>query len=132
MPQPLASVAAYEAVFEMLAERDLYRTGRAMLCAHCAMPNRVATMRRLASAVGHPPDHRRGNFFYGQFASRVRREIGLPRPKFEIWVLGTWPESPLDRLKEFAFRLRPEVAQAMERLGWAAGRADGDDQSREV
>ena len=120
MLRPLAPTEAYEAVFHRLAERGLYRTGRAMLCAHCGMPERVATMRRLAVAVGYPPDHRPANFLYGSFAGRVRRELYLERPRFEIWALATWPEPPLDELGEFAFRVRPEVAAAIERLGWIA------------
>lgn len=87
-----------------------------MLRAHCAMPGRLATMRRLAAAVGGPPDHRTANFVYGTLAGRIRRELQLPRPKYEIWVLATWPEPPLDELAEFAFRLRPEVAAAVGRL----------------
>ena len=117
-PLRLASVDAYEAVFEMLAERGLYVAARAMLCVHYRAPKRVTTMRHLAAAVLHVSDHRRANFVYGQFAARVRRECDLARPRFEIWVLGTWPEPPVDDLGEFAFRLRPEVARAVERLGW--------------
>lgn len=116
---PLAPAKAYEAVLRSLAERDLYRMARAMLCTHYAMPNRLATMRRLGVAVGYA-DHRPANFLYGSFAGRVRRELQLPRPKYEIWTLVSWPEPPLDELAEFAFRLRPEVATAIERLGWTA------------
>jgi hypothetical protein len=115
----LAPPEAYEAVLRKLAERNLYQVGRAMLCAQYAMPGRAATMRRLAAAVGYPPDHRTANFVYGSFAGRVRRELQLARPKYEIWVLVVWPEPPLDELAEFAFRLRPEVATAIERLGWS-------------
>lgn len=114
----LAPAEAYEAVFRQLAGRGLYQAGRAMLRAHHAMPDRVATMRRLAAAVGYPPDHRTANFVYGSFAGRVRRELHLERPRYEIWTLATWPEPPLDELAEFAFRLRPEVATALERLRW--------------
>jgi hypothetical protein len=103
-------------VLRRLAERGLYRLGRAMLHAHLAMPGRVTTMRRLAAAVGYPPDHRTANFVYGSLAGRIRRELQLPRPKYEIWVLATWSVPPLDELAEFAFRLRPEVAAAVARL----------------
>lgn len=78
----------------------------------------VATMRRLASAVGAVPEYRRGNLLYGQFAARVRRELGLSRPKYKIWVLATWPEPPIEEAGEFAFRLRPEVVEAVDRLNW--------------
>jgi hypothetical protein len=63
-------------------------------------------------------NHSIANRVYGSFAARVRRELGVARPKFEIWVLGTWPERPIDEAGEFAFRLRREVCVALERLGW--------------
>jgi len=117
MPQ-LAPVDAYAAVFEMLAHRNKYVAGRAMLIAQYGMPNRIATMRLLALAVCGVAEHRVGNLLYGGLAARVRRELDLPRPKYEIAVLATWPEPPIDALSEFAFRLRPEVSRAIERLGW--------------
>jgi hypothetical protein len=116
----LAPVAAYEATFEMLARRGVFATGRAMLVAHYEMPHHVTTMRHLASAVCGTPDHRIANWLYGSFAARVRRELDVARPKFEIGVLATWPEPPIDELGEFAFRLRPEVCAALCRLGWVS------------
>ena len=117
MPQ-LAPVEAYVATFEMLAHRNKYAAGRAMLLAQYGMPNHVATMRHLALAVCGVAEHRVANLLYGGFAARVRREIDVPRPKYEIWVLATWPEPPIDALGEFACRLRPEVRRALEQLGW--------------
>jgi len=115
----LAPAAAYEAVLATLAERGTYASARAMLVAHHAMPNHVATMRHLARAVYGTPDHRIANRVYGSFAGRVRRELGIARLPYEIAVLGTWPEPPIDEVGEFAFRLRPEVCRAIRRLGWA-------------
>lgn len=102
----------------MLARRNVYASARAMLIAHYRMPRHVATMRILAERVFGLPNHSIANRVYGSFASRVRRELGAPPPKYEIWVLGTWPEKPIDDVGEFAFRLRPEVCKALERLGW--------------
>ena len=118
LPQ-LAPVEAYVATFEMLARRNKYAAGREMLLAHYRMPDRVATMRHLALAACNVADHRVANLLYGGFAARVRQEIDIPRPKYEIWVLATWPEPPIDALGEFACRLRPEVCRALEQLGWA-------------
>lgn len=103
----------------MLARRDAYPTARRMLLAHYAMPRHVTTMRHLAREVCGVADHRVANRIYGTFAARVRRELDLPKPSFEIWTLGTWPEPPIDEVGEFAFRLRPEVCAAVRRLGWA-------------
>jgi len=121
MPQ-LAPVDAYATVFEMLAHRNKYVVGRAMLIAQYGMPNCIATMRLLALSVCGVAEHRVGNLLYGGLAARVRRELDLPRPKYEIAVLATWPEPPIDALGEFAFRLRPEVSRAIERLGWVGPR----------
>lgn len=115
----LAPSEAYEAVFAMLAERGAYASARAMLVSQYCMPGHVTTMRHLAIAVYNNHDYRIANRTYGSFAGRVRRELGLARPPYEIWVLGTWPEPPIDSLGEFAFRLRPEVCAAVRRLGWA-------------
>jgi hypothetical protein len=120
--QPLAPVAAYKATLEMLARRGVFVAGRAMLVAHYGMPNHVTTMRHLARAVCGTPDHRIANRLYGSFAARVRRDLEVARPAFEIGVLATWPEPPLDELREFAFRLRPEVCAAVRRLGWVPAR----------
>lgn len=117
LPQ-LAPVEAYVATFEMLARKNKYAAGRAMLLAQYGMPHRVATMRHLALAVCGVAEHRVANLLYGGFAARVRQEIDIPRQKYEIWVLATWPEPPIDALREFAFRLRPEVCRALEQLGW--------------
>ncbi|MEO7964058.1 MAG: hypothetical protein ABIT38_09140 [Gemmatimonadaceae bacterium] len=122
MRQALASVAAYEAVFDMVARRGIFDTGRAMMVAHYGMRNHVATMRHLARDVCGTPHHRIANWLYGSFAARVRRELDVPRPTFEIWLLGTWPVPAVDELGEFAFRLRPEVYAALRRLGWVESR----------
>jgi hypothetical protein len=119
---PLAPAEAYEATLEMLARRGIFVAGRAMLVAHYAMPGHVATMRHLARAVCGTPDHRIANRLYGSFAARVRRELDIPRPAFEIAVLATWPEPPIDALGEFACRLRPEVCTALRHLGWVRAR----------
>ncbi len=102
----------------MLARRNVYASARAMMIAHYHMPRHVATMRILAEKVYGVPNHSIANRVYGSFASRVRRELGVTQPKYEIWILGTWPETPIDDVGEFAFRLRPEVCKALERLGW--------------
>ena len=80
---------------------------RAMLVAHYDMPGHVTTMRHLARAVCGTPNHRIANRLYGGFAARVRRELDVARPAFEIAVFATWPEPPIDELAEFACRLRP-------------------------
>ncbi|AHG92832.1 hypothetical protein J421_5297 (plasmid) [Gemmatirosa kalamazoonensis] len=122
MYAPLAPADAYEAVFEMLAQREIFAAGRAMLVAHYGKPDRITTMRHLARDVYGKPDHRLANWVYGSFAARVRRELDVPRPKFEIWVLATWPAPAIDELGEFACRLRPEVCAALRSLGWVGAR----------
>lgn len=118
----LAPVEAYADTLEMIARRGTFAAARAMLVAQYAMPNRVTTMRHLSLEVCGVAEHRVGNLLYGGLAAKVRRELGLERPRFEMWVFATWPEPPIDAVGEFAFRLRPEVATAMERLGWVSPR----------
>ena len=120
--KPLADASDYQIAFAVLAERGLSESSRVMLASHYAMPERVATMRHLAAAIGMPHDHKQGNLRYGRLAGRVRRELGLRRPGIELWAIATWPEKSVDDLGEFAFRMRPEVATALEKLGWVGPR----------
>ena len=117
MPK-LASVDAYVDALAKLSARGISAGYKAMLAAHYLMPERVATMRHMSAAVGLRHDHRQGNLRYGHFAARVRRELGLDYHGLALWTLATFPEPPVDNLEEFSFRMRPEVARALEKLGW--------------
>ncbi len=116
MSRPSPTAADYTVALEAPADRGLSPSARRMLVAHYALPDRVATMRHLAAAIGAPADHARGNLTYGRFAGRVRRELGLPSRSLALSALATYPEPPVDALGEFAFRMRRELARALERL----------------
>jgi predicted HNH restriction endonuclease len=120
----LASISAYVAALSALAKRGISPADKAMLVAHYAMPDYVATMRHMSAALGLPHDHKQGNLRYGQLAARVRRELGLDYHGLALWTLATFPEEPVDELEEFSFRMRPEVARALEKLGWVDGKGE--------
>lgn len=114
----LASAGQYAVAFEEIARRGLAPIRRTMLLTHYAMRDHVGTMRRLAAAVGKAERHSVANFHYGGLAGQVYRELQLRFRGIKLWTLATWPEAPLDELGEFSFRMRPEVARALEELGW--------------
>jgi len=117
MIAPLATSFAYQSAFEALEKRGLAESSRVLFNAHYAMPNHVSTMRHLAAAIGER-DPMAGNRLYGNLASRIRRELGLMKPRIALWTIATWPEEPIGERREFSFRMRPEVVEALERLGW--------------
>jgi len=113
-------VREYQIALEAMDKRGMAPSARAMLEAHYAMPNHVATMRHIAASIGYPHDHRQGNLRYGTLAGRLRRELGMPQPSMELWAIATWDEDAIDDLNEFSFRMRPELATALERIGWVS------------
>lgn len=114
----LASSQQYAVAFEEIARRRMAESRRTMLLAHYAMPGHIATMRHLAATVGHTSSHGFANVQYGGLAGQVYRELHLRFRGIKLWTLATWPEDPIDELAEFSFRMRPEVARALEQLGW--------------
>lgn len=105
----------YAVVLETLIDRGIAKSVRGMLAEHAALPNRVATMRSLGHAVGISQRHT--NTLYGQFAGRVRRELGLRYPGIELAAIATWPAPPIDAAEEFSFRMRAAFAKALFRMG---------------
>ena len=83
---------------------------------------RSATMRELATASGYG-DYKIANVQYGSLAKRLYKAIGYPKPKSvnsdgSYWVLGLGEF--IDRSDfglEMQCVMRPEVAEALERLG---------------
>jgi len=85
-----------------------------MLQAHYHAPDRTVTATQMAKALGYPK-YTAANLHYGKLARLVGELIGWqPLPEQAVFVLVTF-ERP-DR--EWQWIMRPEVAQALEQLGW--------------
>jgi hypothetical protein len=99
----------------------------AMLREHFNAPDHTTTWWQLAQKVGYP-NFNTVNLQYGTFAERVARQLGLsekpPDPNgygWWLWVLVHWADER-DAGGDTAFVLRPEVVEALERLGYGQAR----------
>ncbi len=115
MPRQLATTDDYVTALEAVAARGIAPSVCSMLNAHFVMPRRIATMRHLCAAAGFA-GHSAGNRLYGGLARRIRDELELRYSGLSLWTIATWPAPPIDEAGEFAFRMRPEFAEALERL----------------
>jgi predicted HNH restriction endonuclease len=131
-PPEIASASAYEAVLRYFMERGIAPSIVAMLHAHYAMPGRVVTMRHLSQAAGSGNDWKTGNRLYGSFAARIRRELDLKYEGLAIWTIGYWPVPADEYLGEFSFRMRPNFAKALERVGLVEGARRGPTPQKEA
>ena len=120
MKQSPVSEGRYVAALQALLERGVAASVRGMLAAHVSAPDRIATFRSLGSSVGF--SQRNTNRIYGQFAGRVRRQLGLPTPEIEILAIASAPARPINAAEEFSFRMRPAFAAALVKLGLATVR----------
>lgn len=93
-----------------------------MLQAHYHSGGRAATMRELATAAGYP-DFKMANLQYGNLAKRLYQAIDYPKPKSprsgkEYWILGLGDfVGRQDFGLEMQCVMRPEIAEALERMG---------------
>ena len=115
MEQPAPSAAQYADALRQLPSFSAIHVQ--MVRAHFHAPDRTITATQMARALGHERFHI-ANLFYGRLARMVGEQ------------LKSTPHSRLNILVEFEKRngewhwlMRPEVAEALELLGWV----DSDD-----
>lgn len=96
----------------------------AMLRAHYHAENRILTARQLAKAAGYA-NFNAANLQYGHLGRMISNLIGNGWIRHEytgepIWTYGiaTGPTGKDVDTVEWEWQLRPEVAQALELLGW--------------
>lgn len=102
---------------------DASEKGRAFLAAHYYAPGHKASMEALAYAVGYD-SHNAANVQYGQLAHAIAD--ALPRPPRDVpdgrygnWMQSVaWADGENDAAGHFLWTLRPEMADALEALGW--------------
>ncbi len=114
--------AVYRSVLSCLS---VGAKAREFLAAHYYAPNRTASMGDLATAVGYDT-HGQANFHYGKLAHRVADELPAAPLDLSEAGYGNWMQalaySHGERNEEghFLWTLRPEVAAALEELGWVS------------
>jgi len=95
----------------------LHKRDRELLITNYHAPRRTITAKQMARALGFT-HFGAANLNYGGLAKRLGNQLGIELKEDEpLWVLITmdWPEG------ECEWTLRPQVAAALEALGWVAG-----------
>lgn len=114
-PEPASSTyaGAFEAIRGKVTVNQLL-----MLQHHYAAPGRCVTARRLAECVGYA-DWRGVNTQYGALAKRLADQMGLEVDGDNVFLLATFVSDADVENGETQLVMRPQVAVALERLGWA-------------
>ena len=112
----------YIRALEQLAEQGLTPSWKKLLRSHWAAPGHTTSAALLARAVGYP-NYGAANLNYGRLAARVGALVGLPPGSmpFNLYAVATWDQSERDPAGHFTFTMRPQLATALERLGWTRG-----------
>lgn len=90
---------------------------RQLLKAHLAAPERTVTATQLARMLGYG-SYKAANLHYGQLGELLCKRLGWrPPPAQTVFSLVTFEK----RHGEWHWIMRPELAQALEDLGWSEG-----------
>lgn len=115
-PDTDAYVRAFEALGSRVSEGQ-----RSLLRAHWTSPGREATARELAAAVGLA-SHARVNALYGGLGHDLCDQLGVTptlrragTPRWWTVLAKGWREP-----RGYVWRMLPQVATALERLGWVS------------
>ena len=115
-PSPNTATAEdYRNAFLAL-EPQMSETRRKLLSSHYHFYDHQGTMTQIAKAMGWP-SYRNGNAHYGRLAKLVAEQLGLQFDGVNLNALCRFvePEEPGDH---WLIVMRPQVAQALEQLGW--------------
>jgi dihydroxyacid dehydratase/phosphogluconate dehydratase len=106
---------SYQTAFLALAAR-MTATRRKLLHAHYHSPHHQATATQIAAAMGWT-NYVSANAHYGKLAQSVADQLGFHPAGCHLNALTTFvaPTEPGD---QFLIIMRPQVANALEQLGW--------------
>jgi hypothetical protein len=105
------SAEQYAAAFR--AAGDLPDTYRKMLRFQYQAPRRSVTPRQIAYAVGYK-NYNPANLHYGKLGKRIGEQLDWYPGRHYFDVLSNWEFAN----EEVHWTMRPQVAQALEQLGW--------------
>jgi hypothetical protein len=120
------SVADYSRILQALKPSE---KSRAFLQAHYYALGRKSSMDVLAHAVGYD-SYEPANLHYGRMAHAVADALPMPPNDipgggYDSWMQAlAWANGERDAQGHFVWTLRPEVATALERLGWVVAEAE--------
>lgn len=106
-------VKAFEAVDDKISKLQ-----RRMILAHISAPGRTLTARQLASAVGLTK-YNAANLHYGKLGTLLCSVLGKEREADNLFILVSFVPPGKRKNKEWLWIMRPQVAKALERLGYA-------------
>jgi hypothetical protein len=113
----------YFRAFQHVLQEGVPEKHRDMISEHFAARGHTVTWRLLAEAVGYP-NHQSVNLQYGKFAERVARQLGMNEKPIDpngyawwLWAIVDWSNERHESGDQ-AFVLRPEVVDALRRLGF--------------
>jgi hypothetical protein len=114
----LPSVADYVAAFQA-TEARITPKQRELLLVHHRAQARVTSATRLAEAVGFE-NYNAVNLQYGLLARQIADQLGIELSESVVaGVLVEFVDPGFAANEHFPWVLRPNVAQALEELGWA-------------
>ena len=124
IPTEYGSLEDYCRVLGAIEREGLPPRHREILRAHWRAPGHTATRAYLAKAVGYA-SWKAVNLQYGKLARRIATELGLTEAPRQDHFIGPWWGHVLEdiagghaELGHTAYKLRPVVVSALERLGW--------------
>jgi hypothetical protein len=107
---------------EVLNRQGIADSRRKLLLAHYASPGRRSTMAQLARQVGYS-NYGGANLQYGTLAKDIGQQMGVDIGyRIKLSVIATWT-GPGRSGEDFNFVMRPELAAALEHLGWTGKKA---------
>ena len=101
---------AFESIWNVLSDGQ-----RWMLIGHASSDQGCLSMTRIAQLGGHT-SYQTANAQYGNLAHLVGKAIGVPEQRFWTNVICTGV--PQDAQGDLQWRIRPEVVDALDLLGW--------------
>jgi hypothetical protein len=113
----LPTVAEYITAFRAI-EQKMTPNQRRLLIAHHAAQGRVMSATRLAECVGFE-SHTAANLQYGILARQVAEQLAMEVPGVDVGILVDFVDPGRVANEHYLWVMRPNVAQAIEDLGWA-------------
>ena len=116
------STKKFADALEALDRDGIADSRRKLLLAHYASPGRKSTMAQLAREVGYS-NYGGANLQYGTLAKDIARQMGVDLGyRIKLSAIATWT-GPGRPGEDFNFVMRPELAAALEHLGWTGKKA---------
>lgn len=109
-----AAASEYAEALQRLGTK-LSEKQREMLVAHYRAPDKKVTAGQLASKIGYA-NFGGANLHYGKLGVLIGQELGLPEQDLHVGVLVLFIRPNTEGNKEWVWQMRPELAEALERL----------------